>query len=587
MAGSGGRGHTARRARVAVHVPAAAHDAAPRPALHRGGSPSGSGPRRAAEPRRLDTSLRVGSGHRRLCHRAEQRAAHGGRGALRGVLLSQPRGGNLDALRDARLLDCSAGRRVGRLLARRLLQRLLRHRARPAPSGGLDRAGDYRGAHDSAAPRPGGPGRGKGCPRQRPSGGRRPGGLAAGRAGQRIPIGAPGADRGDRPRAADRLHQRGGTAARARGDAPAGARGLRGPRSGPGPARAPAPDREHDAEHGRRRARSHGGGGGAPGAARGGSRRRRATRRRRAQRRRTRVRPRPVGGRRARVRRRTGLPMVAVQPGASAERGERAGRRRLPPAPLEPGAGRAGGGPGGRRGRAAGGGRPSPAQLRRARHRRSRLRPHRRDHRAHPESGRASKRAPTGTAGRERRGRRPFPGGVPRGRDAPGASAGRGRGRGLVRPPARVRRHDDLDARAGRRPARTGRTRRPAELPGRVGQPRLLRRDAPASPRRASLHALRPHRGLRRGRGERDVSPRPLPRRAGRRTARAVRVRRPRRRGPLVGSDRSRRGRPVTRDSRSPGHRRKRSSPQIRPGRPARSARTPSSPCGPPGIPSP
>ena len=228
-------------------------------------------------------------------------------------------------------------------------------------------------------------------------------------------------------------------------------------------------------------------------------------------------------------------------------------------------------------------GRPSPAQLRGARHRRSRLRPRRGHHRAHPESRRAPGRTRTGAGGPGRRGRRPFPGGDPGGHDAPGASAGRSRGRGLFRPAARVRRYDDLDAGAGRRTARARRSRRAAEFPRRVGQPRLLRRDAPASPRWASLHALRPRRRPRRRRGERDVRPRPVPRRAGRRTARAARARRWRRRT-LVGGDRRGRGHPVTRDSCSPGSRRKRSPPRIRPGRPTWSAPTPSSACGPPGI---
>ena len=48
----------------------------------------------------LDRPLCIGPGHRRDCPDARRRAAHRDRGAGRGVLLPEPRGGNLEALRD-------------------------------------------------------------------------------------------------------------------------------------------------------------------------------------------------------------------------------------------------------------------------------------------------------------------------------------------------------------------------------------------------------------------------------------------------------------------------------------------------------
>ena len=88
---------------------------------------------------------------------------------------------------------------------------------------------------------------------------------------------------------------------------------------------------------------------------------------------------RAVGGRRAGIRRRAGLP-VAREPSAPyPHRGERAVYWRLRAVARQPDAGGAGGVAGGAGAGAAGGGGSAPAQLRRSRDRRSRLRPGERD----------------------------------------------------------------------------------------------------------------------------------------------------------------------------------------------------------------
>ena len=102
VAASSGSGRRARspRERGGHTVHPCSGDAAPRWALQRGGRPGRRGGRRAAELSCLDRPLRLGSGHRRDRPDARRRAAHRDRGAGRGVLLPEPRRGNLDALRD-------------------------------------------------------------------------------------------------------------------------------------------------------------------------------------------------------------------------------------------------------------------------------------------------------------------------------------------------------------------------------------------------------------------------------------------------------------------------------------------------------
>ena len=105
------------------------------------------------------------------------------------------------------------------------------------------------------------------------------GGAVAGRDGRRVPAGPSGLGRGDGAGAADRLYQCRGAAARAGGDAPAGAGGVRRARRQPLAARPPAPDRERGAGRGRRRARVGLGGAGVACGAGARSRRYRAARR--------------------------------------------------------------------------------------------------------------------------------------------------------------------------------------------------------------------------------------------------------------------------------------------------------------------
>ena len=185
---------------------------------------------------------------------------------------------------------------------------------------------------------------------------------------------------------ADRLHQRDRPPARARGDASARSRGLRRAPRRPGAARGPAPDREGRAQRGGRSARAGGGRGGAPWTAGGGTRRGRAPRRRGAQRDGPCVHARAFGGRRAGVRRapalqwsRIGLVRALNERTARAAGGFRLLRSNRARAGTRDSAG-------GRRHRAARRGGPAPAQLRRDRHRRSRIRPDQRDHRAHRQS---------------------------------------------------------------------------------------------------------------------------------------------------------------------------------------------------------
>ena len=214
------------------------------------------------------------------------------------------------------------------------------------------------------------------CPRD-------PGDSAAGRDGGRIPAGASGTGRGHPARAADRLRQRGGAAARARGDSPAGAGGPRGAGGGPGPDRAAAPDRERHARLGWRGA---GAGDGRRRAARGAgadAERGDAARRGRPRRRRPRLHAWAVGGRRAAVRRGPGPPVVRAPSAPHPHGRERARHGRLRAASRQPDAGGAGGGAGGAGPGAAGGGGAAAAQLRRPRHPRPRLRPDQRDRGQH------------------------------------------------------------------------------------------------------------------------------------------------------------------------------------------------------------
>ena len=204
--------------------------------------------------------------------------------------------------------------------------------------------------------------------------------------------------------------------------------------------------------------------------------------------------------------------------------GNGAVRRRFPPVPLEPGAGGAGRCPGGPRGRAAHRRRAAPAQLRRARHRRPRLRPDQRHHRAdrQPRDTPGRRWAPSGR--RRRRGRRAFPGRAPRGRDAAGASAGRIGGRDIVRPAPRGLPSRDHIFGPDRRSPRAPR-RRTADGRNRLGESGLLRRDEPASPRGAPLRGSGPGRKPGSRRRQRVARAAIVRRRGSRRTARAVRVR--------------------------------------------------------------
>ena len=138
-------------------------------------------------------------------------------------------------------------------------------RARAARTRGFGGAGGGRGADPAAEQRRRdvrAAGRRNPADGARPRG-RRPGGAAVGRNGRRVSAGPSGLDGGDRAGAADRLYQCGGVAARAGGDAPAGAGGVCRARRKPLAAGPPAPDRERGAGRGRRRTRAGHGGDGA------------------------------------------------------------------------------------------------------------------------------------------------------------------------------------------------------------------------------------------------------------------------------------------------------------------------------------
>ena len=256
MGGSGGQRQAAGNGRLPGVVSAAPGEAAPGTAVRGGRGTGRRGSGRAPELRRLGRPIRGGSGRGGDRPRDRRRDARGSRGPRRGVLLSEPRYGDLDAPRaaDPRAAGFAGRGRPG-LPDVRLRLRL---RTGAAPCGRLAGAGRGRGRDPAGAPGRSAP---RGLARPRP-GGERCAGLrdagdsTAGGDDRRVSAGAARAQRGDRARAVDRVLQRGGASARARSVAPTGAGRLRRPRRRARPTAAAAPDRERHPGSGRWHART-------------------------------------------------------------------------------------------------------------------------------------------------------------------------------------------------------------------------------------------------------------------------------------------------------------------------------------------
>ena len=207
-----------------------------------GGSAARCGPRGAAQPPRLDQPLRVGSRTS-----SGLRIDLGGEPATpswacspEGVLLPEPGGRVLDAARRAPVRPAGA---PGAGATAALVHDPGLHRPRPPRPRGVAGTGDSGGRHprtERSGRRPDAAGtwgaRGRRQPRSRAHGWCL---LLEEMVGEYRPAIA-GPDHGDGARAADRLRQRGGPAARARRVAPADAGGLRGHRGRPRAARPPA-----------------------------------------------------------------------------------------------------------------------------------------------------------------------------------------------------------------------------------------------------------------------------------------------------------------------------------------------------------
>ena len=297
-------------------------DAAPRPALHRGGRGGGRASGRALEPRCVDEPARLGPGRGGRHRRSRQRAAHRGRGVARGLRAARLLAPVLDA----------AGRRALRAVARGGAREPRIHAGnRAAAARRVAGRGASRGADDARSPgsRAGLAGAGPGTRGQS--------GPPAGRAGAPVPA-RPGHARGrDRAGAADGLRQRGRPAPGARHRPAARTRHPRLARRRARAGRPPAPDRERAPERCRRRGRLRGGGRDRPRRAGADPAERSRPRRRRARRRGARVHGGPVGGGRPGLRDRAGPGMVARRPDPRPQRGTRC-RRRRPRTPAgEPG----------------------------------------------------------------------------------------------------------------------------------------------------------------------------------------------------------------------------------------------------------